>query len=232
MIEKENLPIIAVVASRDDKFTCLNNSATIKTILQYKKVSDCKIKLFSSNRLGLSEVYNKSIDEFLEEDVILVFVHDDVIINDYFWARIVRQGLKTFDVVGIVGNTRRIEKQAGWIMLDLTGKCDSFDNLSGSIGQGKAFPPTKLDVFGEPYKQCKLLDGVFLATTTTILRQTKLRFDGQFKFHFYDIDFCRTAEEYNLTMGTIPLSVVHQSYGSVNNEFYKSYELYLKKWNI
>ena len=41
-----------------------------------------------------------------------------------------------------------------------------------------------------------------------------LRFDEQFDFHFYDLDFCRQAELKGMTMGTWPISVVHESGGA------------------
>jgi hypothetical protein len=63
------------------------------------------------------------------------------------------------------------------------------------------------------------------------MHHDNLKFDPQFKFHFYDLDFCRQAAILNLIMGTVAISVVH---GSINKEYtaewHDSYALYLKKW--
>jgi len=102
--------------------------------------------------------------------------------------------------------------------------------LSGAIGQGIQFPPERLDVFGPSGVECKLLDGVFLATTTTTLRKSKVRFDPRFGFHFYDLDFCRSAEQSGLTMGTISLSLVHASGGRLSQAWREAYQVYIQKW--
>jgi GT2 family glycosyltransferase len=74
------------------------------------------------------------------------------------------------------------------------------------------------------------MDGVFFAATSAKLKESKLRFDPQFSFHFYDMDFCRSAESLGVKMGTIPLSLIHESYGSMDNQWYDAYRAYLQKW--
>ena len=55
--------------------------------------------------------------------------------------------------------------------------------------------------------------------------------DEQFPFHFYDMDWCRQVERAGLRMGTVPLSVVHQSEASANTpEWREAYQRYLSKW--
>jgi GT2 family glycosyltransferase len=158
-------------------------------------------------------------------------MHDDILITDFFWSKRVREGLTDFDVVGIVGNSRRLTCQPSWIMTNLNGIQDDFKYLTGAIGQGSKFPPEKLDVFGPTGLECKLMDGVFFAAYSETLHTSGLRFDPAFKFHFYDMDFCRTAEKLNLRMGTIPLSIVHASYGIMDDKWRDSYSRYLNKWN-
>jgi len=216
--------------------------ATKKTLNQFKHtntgnslismcvVTNTELKLFSENTFGLSEMYNIAIEEAIDSPAILAFIHDDVLVTDFFWGDRIRNSLKSFDIVGVVGNQRRIEKQPGWILKDLEGNIDSNENLSGCIGQGDFFPPKKLDYFGPSNLECKLLDGVFLAAPSEVFHTHGLRFDPQFKFHFYDMDFCRSAESLGLKMGTCDISLVHQSYGQLNQDWRQSYDLYLKKW--
>ena len=224
------LPIKLVVATQLSQERFFAESLTAVSMRANLHASPVELRLYSDNSMGLSEVYNDAIEASIEEDAILVFAHDDVLISDYFWAERVRAGLEDFELLGVVGNTRRSPKQAGWIMLDKLGTLDEFEHLSGAIGQGSSFPPEKLDHFGTPGLECKLLDGVFLAISTATLRTSKLRFDPQFRFHFYDLDLCRSAEILNIKMGTMPLSLVHKSWGNLDQEWLSAYQNYLHKW--
>ena len=225
-----NKPIIRVVCATRLSQDGFMNSATGRSLMVARETSNVQLRLTINNSDGLSDVYNKAIEESLNEDISLVFIHDDVWICDYYWAERVQRGLKEFDVIGVVGNTRRQESQPGWILADLDGKLDDQTFLSGAIGQGRSFPPDRLDYFGPHGLECKLMDGVFLAVSSKTLNNTNLRFDGSFKFHFYDLDFCRSAEFLGLRMGTIPLSLIHESYGNIASEWHTAYKQYLDKW--
>ena len=226
----QELPIRLVIASKLKQEDFLARSATGRSVKRFIKTSDAQVRLYPENAIGLSELYNKAIEEALEENVILVFIHDDVLIADYFWANKIRDGLERFDIVGVAGNSRRLPRQSSWIVVDDKGTLDQYQYLSGAIGQGRSFPPERLDVFGPTGMACKLMDGVFLAATTASLKKSSLRFDPRFGFHFYDVDFCRSAEMLNMKMGTIPLSLVHESLGKIDQEWHKSYQNYLNKW--
>jgi len=230
MSKISEMPIRIVTATKMRQENFLQYSLTGKSIKSFFKTSEAQVRLYAENSKGLSEVYNKAIDEALGTEAILVFMHDDVLIADYFWADRVRTGLQNFDIVGIAGNSRRIPGQPMWSVLNMEWKLEDKCYLSGAIGQGVKFPPEKFDVFGPPGVECKLLDGVFLATTTSALKKSKLRFDPNFTFHFYDLDFCRSAEKAGLTMGTIPLSLVHASGGQVDSIWKDAYDLYINKW--
>jgi hypothetical protein len=198
--------------------------------MSFRTTSPAEVVVYPDNSTGLGEIYNRAIDDCAGHPRILVFVHDDCLIADYFWADRVREGLETFDVVGVVGNRRRVARQPTWIILDPSGRQDDYANLSGAIGQGMRFPPERFDVFGPARAECKLLDGVFLASCSETLHKSALRFDPAFHFHFYDMDFCRSAERLNCRMGTIRLSIVHASEGSLNDAWMNAYRAYLEKW--
>ena len=67
--------------------------------------------------------------------------------------------------------------------------------------------------YGPTPSEVKLLDGVLLAAKAATLLDGGVRFDPQFAFHFYDIDFCRTAARAGLRLGTWPIAVTHASGG-------------------
>ena len=221
---------IRVVCATKSSIENFSNTYTGISLNSFCKTSKFELRIFAENTRGLSEVYNIAIDEAINDPAILIFMHDDVLISDFFWTTRITYSLNNFDVVGVVGNTKRITNQPGWIMLSLDGAIADKSLLSGSIGQGNSFPPNQLDYFGPSGRECKLMDGVFLAASSETLIKNKLRFDPKFKFHFYDMDFCRSTEKAGLKMGTADISLLHQSYGQLTSEWMESYQLYLEKW--
>lgn len=175
------------------------------------------------NARGLSEVYNEAIDAAADGDV-LVFVHDDVRLRDADLAERVCQALTDFDVVGVAGNTQRVSGQVSWVYVPESQR--GADVLSGAVVH-----PGVTDLYGDAPREVKLLDGLLLAARAGTLRHAKVRFDPQFKFHFYDLDFCRACEEAGLRMGTWPLDVAHGSTGAYGSaEWREARDLYLAKW--
>lgn len=218
-----------VCATRKDRDEFFADTALGKSLSQYRPPA-VEIRLFPSNRQGLPAVYNTAIAES-SEDVTLLFVHDDVHLSDFHWADRVREGLTAFDIIGLAGNRRRLDGQPGWLFTDETLTPDSRDNLSGIVGHGRGIAADTINVYGPPGHAVKLLDGLFLAVRTETLRTKSLRFDERFEFHFYDIDFCRQAENAGLRMGTWPISVVHESAGGFIGEAWRrGYESYMDKW--
>src|SRR5690349_1575782 len=66
-----------------------------------------------ANKRGLPEIYNARISA-ADGHEILVFVHDDVWIDDYFIADRVIEALRDYDVIGVAGNRRRSPGQPAW----------------------------------------------------------------------------------------------------------------------
>ena len=222
--------IRVVCATRKDRDAFFAETALGRS-LSLHRPSGVELRLFPGNRQGLPEVYNAAISESGKGDVILLFVHDDVHLCDFHWAERLREGLAAFDVVGLAGNRRRMPGQPAWLFTDETLTRDSRDHLSGIVGHGRALPLDGVNDYGPSGKPVKLLDGLFLAVRSDTLRAKSLSFDERFDFHFYDLDFCRQAEQAGLSMGTWPISVVHESAGNFANDRWRlSYEAYLEKW--
>lgn len=180
------------------------------------------------NRRGLPEVYNESIDADNDHDI-LVFLHDDLWLQDLFFVERILQGLAQFDVIGLAGNTRRYPGQVGWC-LNPQGEMD-VGQMSGVIGHGPVPFQGETTVFGPAPQPCELLDGVLLAARKRVLRERGVRFDPRFRFHFYDMDFCRQARARALRLGTFLMSVTHQSGGDISNaDWQASRSAYLAKW--
>lgn len=192
-----------------------------------------ELRLFAENQVGLPSLYNQAIDETQGLARIMVFVHDDVYLTDLFWYNRMAESLAQFDIVGVAGNKSRVPSQPSWgfVFGDNGLEWDSRGNLSGTIAHGQTFPPDHVDVFGPARQAVKLLDGLMLIVHNSTLLESGLRFDPQFLFHFYDLDFCRQAELLGLRMGTWDISVVHQSGGNFGSESWRSTLMqYLGKW--
>jgi hypothetical protein len=190
-----------------------------------------ELKLFPENTRGLPSIYNQVIRESIDDPSTLVFAHDDVLILDFFWCSRVKEGLRNFDIIGVAGNKRRVPGQSSWAFVDNRFTWDRRENLSGIVGHGNRFPPPNMSKFGPPRQKVKLLDGLLLAAESETLLKNDLFFDETFDFNFYDLDFCRQAEEKNLSCGTWDISLIHKSRGRFNTEQWDvAYKKYLEKW--
>lgn len=182
-----------------------------------------------NNTLGLSDVFNQAIEQ-ADDNAILVFVHDDVWIDEANFVDTLIAGLERFDVIGVAGNKRRLPNQPAWLFVDTALNWDEPQYLSGTVSHGLyAFGEDKF--YGEAPAACELLDGVFIATRKSVLNEANVRFDSQFDFHLYDVDFCRSAREAGLNLGTWPIKLTHQSEGAFGSPHWaQKCQLYFNKW--
>lgn len=185
------------------------------------------------NKDGLPAVYNWQLRD-LQAPEVLVFVHDDVWLDDPEWIAKVLIALERYDIVGVCGSTVILTKQPTWVH-GIVQNGNEWDlggaHLVGAIGHGQLRNGT-VTVFGPPIASCQLLDGVFLAMRRAPVLQSDVLFDEQFDFHFYDMDFCRGARRAGLELGTWPIALTHQSTGeSLHSPGWQTgYERYIKKW--
>jgi GT2 family glycosyltransferase len=188
-----------------------------------------KVLIATSNSRGLPLVYNEMLDR-ASDDSVVVFMHDDIWIDDYYLIQRVLEGLEQFDVIGIAGNRRRVAHQPAWHYINMEFQWDAPENLSGLISHGPQ-PGGKVQYYGAAPAACELLDGAFLAAKKNTLVKHNVRFDPRFDFHFYDMDFCRTARQSGLRLGTWPICMTHQGAGIFGTpEWRRSHQTYLTKW--
>lgn len=189
-----------------------------------------KPRVFFENRRGLPVLYNERI---AAEDAspVLAFIHDDVWLDDFFFFEHVMAAVHTFDVIGVAGNRRRAPGQPSWAFPTIKFEWDERANLSGVVSHGPS-PFGQISAFGPVPAECELLDGVLLAARRDLLRAKRVGFDERFEFHFYDMDFCRSARAAGLRLSTWPIAITHQSEGGFgSNAWLESYKKYLGKWN-
>lgn len=188
----------------------------------------------NQGRWGLSQVYNEAL-ESTTDAAALLFVHDDVYLHDWFIVQRVMEAISVYDVVGIAGSVNPDLRQPSWgLAFDANLRPTGWQpalKRSGAVGHSDSADPD-LSVYGDIPQTCQLLDGVLLAVNAQVVRATGVRFDETFRFHLYDLDFCRSATKAGLTLGTWPISVTHKSRGNFDNdEFRDAATRYLSKWD-
>lgn len=190
---------------------------------------------------GLPVFYNRVLD-LCESDTNLLFVHDDVFIHDVFVTARLEEAFRHFDVVGLAGSRSEDVSEPSWAL--------RFDSdimplgwqehglFAGAVSHhltplpDSRMPEPELGIYGPLTSPCTLLDGLFLALRTRGVKNAGVRFDPRFDFHHYDIDFCRSATEKKLSLGTWPILVTHASGGAFATEAFRaSAKNYLRKWN-
>jgi GT2 family glycosyltransferase len=186
-------------------------------------------RVYFENRRGLPVLYNERIAA-PDAAPVLAFIHDDVWLDDYFLYEHLLAAVHTFDVVGVAGNKRRAPMQPSWAFPSTKFEWDDRANLSGVVSHGPS-PFGTISAFGPVPAECELLDGVLLAARRDTLRAKQVGFDERFEFHFYDMDFCRTARAAGLRLATWPIAITHQSEGGFgSNSWLESYKKYIGKW--
>ena len=225
--EVGDVKIRIVTATRVPVENFYTHTALGRSLTQLRGPSVQK-RIFGQNTKGLPEVYNTAIREARYDPAILVFIHDDVEIVDFFWQDHIRLGLKRFDMIGLAGNTRREPWQQSWAFLD--ENYERCATLSGTIGHD-GLTGRYQNYFGESFEPVVLLDGVMLACASSLLFDYSIFFDERFDFHYYDMDICRQFERAGLTMGTWGISMVHSSPGRYLTPEWKAAQAkYFEKW--
>jgi len=191
--------------------------------------TDLCVEVACGNSNGLPDVFNAALARAPDSDV-LVFTHDDVRIDDWHLPQRVRDALVRYPVVGVAGNRRRVAGQPSWAFIDAKFTWDARENLSGAVAHINGGAEL-VSYYGPTPSSVTLLDGVFLAAKARVLRQAGITFDPLFRFHFYDLDFCRSCERAGLELGTWPIAITHASGGQFGSPEWKAaYVQYLDKW--
>ena len=225
-----------VTATRLSRSEFFSHTMLGKCLPRLGEYAPFALHLAHGNVRPLAEVYNQAIEASTDEDV-LVFLHDDVRIDDWFLTQRLSDALKAFDVVGVAGNQRVQPRQVAWYLQpepEDPSEPAPWDreHLSGAVYHGADGEPGEMSKYGLTPWPVRLLDGVFLATPAVRLKHTGVRFDPALAFHFYDLDFCLSAHRAGLRLGTWPIALTHASRGgSINTPSWRDARaLYLRKW--
>jgi hypothetical protein len=208
-----------VVATQSNSVDFWNKSQIAIFLEKAGLTNQCSI-LFE-NKDGLPKVYNKFInDSYVGKYVI--FIHDDVLVEDLFWEEKLNIAFEKYDIVGLAGTKKAdLSRPPAWhLMSDRQDHCGEVAHSHEKQVWTTCFGPTDSRVL--------IMDGLFIAVNVSKLVNSDVRFDERFDFHHYDLTLCLRANKNKLKLGVTPIRVVHFGLGDSMNtpEWQKSSELF------
>jgi len=199
-----------VVATTKNKEVFEKDSPISLFLDKTNNTSNCTI--LYENKTGLPKVYNSFItNENIDKKII--FLHDDVLIEDLFLEEKLDIAFEKYDIVGLAGSKKcDLKKPPAWHLM--SDRQDFVGEVAHS--KDKIYWTT---VFGPTDSRSLIIDGLFIAVSVKKLLEKNTRFDENFDFHHYDITFCLNANKNKLKLGVYPIKVTHFGLGdSMNTE--------------
>lgn len=195
-----------IVSATPKTKTSFTNDSQLGLFLDKQNINDIS-SITYENQEGLPKIYNSYITEENRGKKI-IFVHDDVLIEDMFMFEKLDVAFQKYDVIGLAGSKAcNINAEIpAWHLM-----CDRKD-MVGEVAHSKD-KKVWTSIFGDTDSRALILDGLFIAVDVSKLLDTGTRFDENFKFHHYDITFCLNANKNKLKMGVYPIRVIHFGLG-------------------
>lgn len=230
-------PLLLVTATRERADRFYSHTALGRSVRRLREAGvDVTVHARCSNTSALGEVYNTGVDARHRQHLV-VFVHDDVLLEDWHLAHRLDDALSLYDIVGVAGNRKRLNGQPAWHFAQFVGQWSPAEDLVGCVGHDTMHRKDGgrrvrvISHYGEGHDRVRLIDGVFMAMRGSTWLDSKLRFDPALGFDFYDLDLCRQAENMGLSMGIWPIALTHMSVGGYSAQrWQQSYQAYLSKW--
>jgi predicted RNA-binding protein len=182
-----------------------------------------------NNSIGLTKVYNSFIKDEKNKNNFLVFLHDDILLEDVFILEKLSAGFELFDIIGLAG-TKKCDLSRSSCAWHLLSEPKEFVG-EVSHSKDKMFWTNS---YGPTPSRALLIDGLFMAVNVPKLLETSTFFDEDFDFHHYDISFCLNANKNKLKIGVFPIKLVHYGLGDsmLTDDWKKSNEKFKVKNNI
>lgn len=177
------------------------------------------LEIVSENTTGLSECYNRFVtQEIADKYNSVLFVHDDVWIDDYMLAAKLNDAhyRLNYDIVGIAGTLNpEIKHPSLWHIM---GSRENHRGYAGHLCRSNANYPTQgygvgMTGFGPTPGRVTIADGLFLSVNIHNAVKAGWRWNETFKFHHYDIASCIDANRKGMKIGVYPINVMHLSPG-------------------
>lgn len=219
--------ILVVTCSKGDG----KDSQLVQSLKPLK--DDISLVINANNSTGLPAAYNKQLryENLIRHDIVL-FVHDDVFIDDLKLKGklyVAMNSLK-YDIVGLAGaKTLKINEPCLWHLMS------DRSSWSGAVSHPTGDKQLAVTSFGPWPDRCLVLDGLFLAVNLAKALEVGWKFNEKFMYHHYDIAGCLDANKLKLKMGTYPINVTHSSPGLKSLEdknFQQSQKTFIKAYKV
>jgi hypothetical protein len=160
---------------------------------------DVRVTFRHIQGVGLSEIYNAAIEDGQPNDPMLL-VHDDVSLEDMLIEEKLALALGELDIVGIAGGDPP-DQAPGWYNKDAWAASGYVPHADGSRLKSLLRSEPNM-YYGPSPRLCRVIDGHFMAVVPARVLEAGTRFDPQFTFNHYDLDFCHSARAAGLKIGT------------------------------
>ncbi len=206
-------PILVVSATRH-KRAMTKIYQSVGQLSGKSKTSELKLDIVENNTTGLPKLYNSYLNSnTLKKHDIVLFVHDDVYIDDLkLKGKLYNNLSQMYDIVGVAGCIKpTIRKPVLWHLLSSPEDRRGFVHHEKQIAQEQY--ATYVTPFGYTPSRVALIDGLFMAVNLKKVLHAGWSFNDQFDFHHYDIAACMDANKLKLKIGVAPIHVIHSSPG-------------------
>ena len=190
---------------------------SFKSLRRANPKSLVSLDITYNNKLGLPELYNQKIEQYLSEDfTFLVFCHDDVYLDDHNIASKLHSARIQFgfDIIGLAGGSSPlVTSPTLWHLM-----CEKITHR-GAVTH-PTFDGSSLAVtcYGRSPAPVEIVDGLFIAVNVASIKASNWRFNTNYRFHHYDLASCLDAKRIGMKTGVYPIHVVHTSMGLKSSE--------------
>ena len=186
-------------------------------------LKDIEIIEYINQGESLTKFYNKGLLE--TKNNIVIFCHDDIILNTTNWGKKILNHLNNtdFGILGVAGTTDISETGRWW---------EDNTKMLGQVRhqhEGRAWDSIYCSSFGDKILESVIVDGLFFVVNKERL---KSNFDENVKgFHFYEIDFCFNNHLNGVKVGVMSnIRVTHKSVGMTNEEWDSNRLQFIEKY--
>jgi hypothetical protein len=223
MKKQQLLIIVCTKCNTDEGFAQRPIYKSLK--LQYEINNNVDFFIFKDNKRGLSECYNEVLNDPDNYNKTVLFVHDDVVLEDLFlYEKLIES---PYSITGLAG-AKTFNMNAQTLAWHLASDRRDYVGEVAHCKDGNVWTT----VFGPTNSRALILDGLFLSCKVKDLKEKDVQFDNDFKYHFYDIAFCLNANKNKAACGVLPIRMQHYGLGDsmLTDEFKQSEILFKQKY--
>ena len=221
-----------------DSILLLKNPRTNEEMEQLEKegIAQIHIAAYPNNTLTLTQFGNKFIQESKDEYDYLILMHSDVDLSLNEFVKHLVEVKDKYDVIGMAGTKKLFVSQSPltWFTGSHKYPKDRYGRITHNhdgMMLESFFSRENPDVFDT---EVITIDGLLMCLNKKTMQNEKARFDEQFTYDFYDLDFCLNVQtNTDLKIGVFIQPTIHNSLGKsvLTEEYLVPERKFRAKWN-